>query len=68
MSREQLTEVRQLIEQNGFLPHSPKALRLFEAAQELHPGDPDLPELRRLFEQAGYLPRSKALKLVEKAG
>ena len=67
MSVEQLAELRGLIEQNGFLPMTNKAMRLFAAAEARHPADPAIPDLKRMFEEAGYLPRSKALRLVEMA-
>ena len=68
MTAEQLGEIRTLIEQNGFLPMTNKAVRLFAAAEARHPADEALPDLKRMFEEAGYLPRSKALRLVEMAG
>jgi|YNPBryunderm2012_1023409.scaffolds.fasta_scaffold68396_2 hypothetical protein len=67
LTPEQLQELRQLIEQNGFLPMTNKAMRLFAAAEARHPADQTLLQLKKMFEEAGYLPRSKAIRLVELA-
>ena len=66
LTADQTRELRDLITQNGFLPMTNKADRLFAtlAARRALP-ESELAELQRAFRDAGYLPRSKALRLVE---
>jgi len=63
---EQLIEIRQLVESNGYLPYSNKALRLFVLAEGKRGIDQgEVEKLKLLFQDAGYLPFSRALELLE---
>lgn len=66
----QIAELRDLIAQNGYLPYSPKALRLldeaerlFSRAQKYNPGN--VAQFREQMNEKGYLPSSKAHALVD---
>jgi hypothetical protein len=60
----QLQEVRELVEEAGFLPMSNKAERLFDAASATAWAT-EARTLREAYESVGYLSRSKALRLIE---
>jgi len=69
MSREQLLEIRSLVEQNGYLPYSNKALRLFTSLESLPGANPtSLNDLKAQFQDAGYLPFSRAMELIKLVG
>lgn len=66
----QLDELRQLVKQNGFLPLSPKATRLLDAADRLAAATPGLganafEPYRKQLADSGYLPFSRAMALLE---
>lgn len=68
LTGQQLQDIRTLIDENGFLPLTNKALRLLDCASRNPACDAKmLSELRSQFESSGYLPRSKAMKLLELA-
>jgi hypothetical protein len=66
MTAEQITELRRLIEETGYLPMSNRAMRLFSTLEQRPAADQTLVrELRQRLDATGYLPNSKALSLLE---
>ena len=70
LTAEQLEEIRQLIRENGYLPYSPKALRLIDQADRLLRQSPQfdptqINNLRDQINEKGYLPSSKGQALVD---
>jgi hypothetical protein len=64
LTHEQVTALRGLIEQNGYLPYGSKGLRLLAELEQLG-GQALAAELRSRYQEVGYLPLSRALELVD---